>query len=78
MLSEEEPSPRPPIQAVHVAGAGGGAARGLSSTVETTCRVWPSSTYMWPVQPRSQVFIFLLIDFRVSCHRRLVTPTPQL
>lgn len=73
MLSEEEPSPRPPIQAVHMAGGGG-----LSATVETTCRVWPSSTYMWPVQPRSQVFIFLLIDFRVSCHRRLVTPTPQL
>lgn len=75
MLSEEEPSSRPPIQGVHVAGWGGG---GLSSTVETTCRVWPSSTYMWPVQPRSQVLIFLLIDFRVSCHRRLVAPTPQL
>lgn len=37
-----------------------------------------ASTYVWPVQPRSQVFIFLLIDFRVSCHRWLVAPTPPL
>ena len=68
-------SPPPPPEPGRPRPGGGG---GLTSTVETTCRVWLSSTYVWPVQPRSQVFIFLLTDFRVSCHRWLVAPTLQL